>query len=358
MKAAVCRSFGAPLTIEEVTLAAPREDEIEVQVKACAICHSDIAYADGSWGGALPQVYGHEAAGVVTAVGSGTAGFAPGDRVCVTLLRSCGQCRACSRGYSSECAQPWDTSYSPIRGADGEHIVRGLKTGGFAERVVVNPSQCAKIPKGVGFDVASLVSCGVITGAGAVVNTAKVRPGDRVAVIGAGGVGLNTIQMAAISGAATIIAVDVLETKLEIARAFGATAGILAGPKANDAVRAATEGEGVDFAFVTVGAPGAFQDAPGMLAKGGAMVLVGMPPVGAECSYEPIDLADASLRFLGSSMGQTNVARDIPWLFELYLQGRLKLDELISKRWSLDQINTAMDDTRSGAARRNVIIFD
>ena len=306
----------------------------------------------------LPQVLGHEAAGIVTRIGEQVSEFAVGDRVCVTLLRSCGQCRSCNRGHKSECSQPWDTEYSPITDAQGDRIVRGLKTGGFAEAVVVNPSQCAKIPDGVEFDVASLVSCGVITGAGAVVNTAKVRPGDTVAVIGAGGVGLNTIQMAAISGASKVIAMDVLDEKLAVAREFGATDGVLVGPDAEAEVWRLTEGEGVDFAFVTVGAPKAFEDAPALLAKGGAMVLVGMPPVGAKVEYEPVDLADGSLRYLGSSMGQTDVARDVPWLFELYLQGRLKLDELISGRWTLDQINEAFDDTRSGSARRNVIVFD
>ena len=358
MKAAVCREFGAPLTIEDITLAAPNPEEISVEIRACAVCHSDIAYADGKWGGELPQVFGHEAAGIVTHVGAMAPGYAVGDRVCVTLLRSCGHCRSCRRGHTSECAQPWDKTYSPLTDKDGKRVVRGLKTGGFAEQVNVNPSQCAKIPEGVGFDVASLVSCGVITGAGAVVNTAVVRPGDFVAVIGAGGVGLNTIQMAAISGAAKVIALDVREDKLAVAKEFGATDGVLVGEGMAEAVKGLTDGLGVDSAFVTVGAPQAFQSAPDLLGKGGAMVIVGMPPVGATCDYEPVNMADGSYRFLGSSMGQTDVGRDIPWLFDLYLQGRLKLDELISGRWRLDQINEAFDDTRSGAARRNVILFD
>lgn len=358
MKAAVCRTHGAPLRIEDIAIADPLPDEVAVDLKACAICHSDIAFIDGNWGGELPQVMGHEASGVVTKVGANVVGLSVGDRVCVTLIRSCGSCRACSRGSRSECAQPWDKEYSPLSGSGGERIVRGLKTGGFAQKTVVNPSQCAKIPDGVGFDVASLVSCGVITGAGAVVNTAKVKPGDYVAVIGTGGVGLNTVQMATIAGAAKVIAVDVSAEKLDAAREFGATHSVEAGPSASDEVKALTGGLGVDFAFVTVGAPVAYESAPAYLTKGGAMVLVGMPPVGVELPYAPLDLADGSYRFLGSSMGQTDVGRDIPWLFELYQQGRLKLDELITGRWSLDQINDALDDTRSGQARRNVIVFD
>ena len=359
MKAAVARTHGAPLSIEDLTLAEPDADQIEVTMKAVAICHSDIAYIDGIWGGDLPAVFGHEAAGVVSKVGSNVREFQLGDHVCVTLIRSCGTCRACSRGYRSECAQPWDKTATPLSGPGGERIERGLKTGAFAERVVVDPSQCAMIPDGVAFDVASLVSCGVITGAGAVTNTASVRPGDRVAVIGAGGVGLNTIQAAAISGASTIIAVDVLEDKLEAAKEFGATHGFVAtSATVADDIKALTDGEGVDYAFVTVGAPRAFEQAPAWLAKGGAMVLVGMPPVDTVLGYKPVELADASTRFLGSSMGQTSVRRDIPWLFDLYQQGRLKLDELITRRWRFEEINEAIDDTKSGRARRNVIVFD
>ena len=358
MRAAICRRHGAPLSLEDVTLAAPRAGEIEVVMKAVAICHSDLSYISGDWGGDLPAVFGHEAAGVVQSIGEGVTEYQVGDAVCVTLLRSCGTCRACSRGYSSECAQPWDTSYSPLTDASGRRVERGMKCGAFAERVIVDPSQCARIPEGVAFDVASLMSCGVITGAGAVVNTAEVRPGDRVAVIGAGGVGLNTIQAAAISGASMIVAIDVLEEKLDASREFGATHGVLAGPDTTDAVLALTDGFGVDYVFVTVGVPAAFENAPDMVTKGGGMVIVGMPPVDAVVGYKPVDLADRSVRFLGSSMGQSNVARDIPWLFQLYAQGRLRLDELITGRWTFDQINEAIADTKSGRARRNVILFD
>ena len=211
LKAAICRAFGAPLTVEDVELADPGAGEIEVTMKAVAVCHSDLAYASGIWGGELPAVYGHEAAGVVTKVGSGAAEFKLGDKVCVTLIRSCGTCRACSRGHVSECAQPWETGNSPISGAGGEKILRAMNCGAFAERVVVDQSQCAALPEDMPFEAASLISCGVLTGAGAVVNTAKVQAGDRVAVIGAGGVGLNTIQAAALTGASTVIAVDLLE---------------------------------------------------------------------------------------------------------------------------------------------------
>lgn len=359
LKAAVCRTFGAPLTVEEVSLADPTEGELEVTVKAVAICHSDLAYASGIWGGDLPAVYGHEAAGLVSKIGTGVSSFKVGDPVCVTLIRSCGSCRACSRGQVSECAQPWDKSGSPISGDGGEHILRAMNCGAFAERVVIHQSQCAALPKGVPFDTAALISCGVLTGAGAVVNTANVQAGDRVAVIGVGGVGLNTIQAAALTGASTVIAIDLLEDKRAAALEFGATHALDGGASDLPAqVQALTDGLGVEFVFVTVGAASAYAGAPDLLTRGGAVVAVGMPAVGTEVPYSPVDMADRSIRLLGSSMGQSHVQRDIPWLVDLYKQGRLKLDELISGRWQLDQINEAFEDTRSGRARRNVILFD
>ncbi len=359
MKAAVCRGFGDPLVIEDVTLAAPGPDQIEVTMNAVAICHSDLSYAAGIWGGELPAVYGHEAAGVVTKVGENVSGIALGDHVCVTLIRSCGSCPSCARGARSECDQDWDKSQSPIASATGEKVVRAMNCGAFAERIVVDPSQCAVIPKTMPFDVASLISCGVITGIGAVVNTAKVGLGDTVVVMGAGGVGLNAIQGAALAGARKIIALDLHPEKLEAAKEFGATDGVLAdAPDVIEQVKALNNGRGVDYIFVTVGVTSAYAKSQAFLAKGGAVVLVGIPPSGAMVEYEPADVADGSYRYLGSSMGQTNVARDIPWIVDMYEQGRLKLDELITGRWKLDQINDAFADTKKGLARRNVIMFD
>ena len=361
MKAAVCREFGAPLTIETIDIADPGPDQVEVTMKAVAICHSDIHFAEGAWGGDLPAVYGHEAAGIVTKTGGAVTDLTVGDHVCVTLIRSCGDCPSCHKGARSECDQPWDKSIeaSPLSEPSGSKIVRAMNCGAFAEKVVVDPSQCVRIPKTLNFASASLVSCGVVTGVGAAINTAKVKPGDTVAVIGAGGVGLNAIQGAAIAGAKRVIAVDVLDDKLDAARAFGATHTVNA--KTDDlaaAVMAENDGRGVDYVLVTVGAPVAYASAPALLGKGGAMVIVGMPPVGTLLDYDPLNMADGSYRFLGSSMGQTTVRRDIPWLVSLYEQGRLKLDELVTGRWSLDQINEAFADTKAGHALRNVIEFD
>ncbi|MBX6321150.1 MAG: alcohol dehydrogenase catalytic domain-containing protein, partial [Rhodospirillaceae bacterium] len=224
MKAAVCRAFNAPLAIEEVEIARPGPGEIRVKVAACAICHSDIHYIEGAWGGDLPAVYGHEAAGVVESCGPGVTGFAPGDHVVVTLIRSCGRCHQCVRGQPVQCEAtfPLDEK-GPLSAPDGTPIVQGLRTGAFAEYVVVDASQAVAIPRDVPLDSASLIACGVITGVGAVVNTAAVPAGSSVVVVGAGGVGLNSVQAAALSGAALVIAVDLSDDKLHAAKAFGAT---------------------------------------------------------------------------------------------------------------------------------------
>ncbi len=358
MLAAVCRVFGAPLTIEEVALAPPGAGQVAVRLAACAICQSDIAYAEGAWGGALPAVYGHEAAGHVTAVGPGVTGFAPGDRVLVTLIRACGSCPACAGGAPTSCDHAWDTGESPITDATGAPVAQAMNTGAFAEAVVVDRSQIVALPDELPLDLACLLACGVITGVGAVLNTARMRPGARVAVIGAGGVGLNALQGAALGGAARIIAIDLSGERLAGALEFGATDGVIAGPEAVAQVRHLTGGRGVDHVFVATGAPAALAAAPAMLAAGGSLVVVGMPPSGVTVPYEPTMLAAMNQAILGSRMGQSVIARDIPWLIEQWRAGRLKLAELVSARYPLAEINAAIAATKAGAARRNVIVFE
>jgi len=357
IRAAVCRAFGAPLEIETLDLRAPVGREVEVALGAVAICHSDIMLADGSWGGTLPAVYGHEAAGRITALGPEVRGLALGDKVLVTLVRACGRCASCSGGHPVGCVGK-HAQESPLTDDSGGPVVHGLDTGGFAERALVDESQVAKIPEAVPMDAASLMSCGVITGVGAVVNDARLRPGEDAVVIGAGGVGLNAVQGARIAGARRVVAVDMNEGKLAAARDFGATHGVLAAP--GDPVAAVRDilGKGADAVFVTVGAAGAYAAAEAYLAPRGRLVAVGMTPGGTEATYQPADFAYAGHRILGSRMGDVVLSRDIPWLADLYLQGRLKLDELISARWPLEKINAAIADTRAGAARRNVIVFD
>ena len=357
IKAAVCHEFGKPLVIEDVRLRAPEMGEIEVTLDAVAICHSDISYAEGAWGGTLPAVYGHEAAGRVTSVGAGVNGLAEGDPVVVTLIRACGECASCGSGRPTGCDTPYDGDHGPLTTADGGVLHQAMACGAFAEKVVVHHSQVAKIPEDMAMDAACLLACGVITGIGSVVNAAKLRAGQDVVVIGAGGVGLNAIQGARIAGARRIVAVDMSEGKLEDAKAFGATDGVLATQEKPWRAAKKAMGRGADAVFVTVGAIPAYDQAPRYLAGGGRIIAVGMPHSGDMSSYEPVNLAAHGQGITGSLMGDVVVKRDIPWMIDLYSQGRLKLDELISNRWSFDQINEAIADTNTGSARRNVIML-
>jgi S-(hydroxymethyl)glutathione dehydrogenase / alcohol dehydrogenase len=359
VKAAVCREFGAPLAVEHVRLAPPGPGEVKVRVAACAVCHSDITYLEGGWGGAVPAVYGHEAAGVVLEAGPGVEEVVPGEHVVVTLIRSCGACHQCARGRQVLCEGRFRLDEEgPIRAADGSPIHQAMRTGAFAEQVTVHASQVVAIPKDVPLDSASLLACGVITGLGAVLNTAQVPAGADVVVVGTGGVGLNSVQGAALCGARTIVAVDLSDGKLAAARRFGATHAF--NPARDDvatAVRALTAGRGAEYVFVTVGAKPAIEQAFGLLARGGAVVVVGMPADGVTTAFDPGSLAAYGQRVLGSKMGSARIRVDVPMLVDLYRQGRLKLDELISGRYPLEEINEAVASARGGEALRNVVVF-
>jgi S-(hydroxymethyl)glutathione dehydrogenase/alcohol dehydrogenase len=359
MKAAVCRAFNEPLVIEELTLEAPEAGELVVDVKACAICHSDITYMDGGWGGALPALYGHEAAGVVSAVGPETPGVQVGDHVVVTLIRACGQCFYCSRGdrVMCEATLPLSTR-EPIKDASGAPVAQMMNVGSFAEQVLVHYSQIAVMPKDVSFSVASLLGCGVITGVGAAINTTTIKPGESVVVIGTGGVGLNCIQGAALSGANPLIAVDVNDAKLEASKEFGATHGI--NSKTQDVaaeVKALTNGRMADHVLVSVGVGPAIEQGIGLMGKGAETIIVGMPPSGVTTTFDPSWIAADSQRIVGSKMGSAQTPADIPQLVGLYRGGRLKLDELVTKEYPLEEINEAIAAVKRGEALRNVVVF-
>lgn len=359
VRAAVCREFGRPLVVEDLELADPGPGELLVDVAACAICHSDISYAEGAWGGELPAVYGHEASGVVEAVGAGVATVRPGDHVVVTLIRWCGQCHYCATGNQVLCEAVFPLDDRSPLSSRGSPVVQSMRSGAFAEKVVVHHSQVVAIPPDVAFDVASLLACGVITGYGAVVNTARVRSGQSVAVVGCGGVGLNAIQAAALAGADPIVAVDLSDSKLTAARLFGATHAVNSSRESvREVIQSLTDSRGVDYALVTVGAKAALDGAFGYIGKAGAVVIVGMPPSGVLGEYDPSSVAAWNQRILGSKMGETVIDRDIPRLVNLYRQGKLKLDELITGRYPLDQINQAIATVNRGEALRNVVIFD
>jgi Zn-dependent alcohol dehydrogenase len=359
MKAAVCYEFGQPLLVEEVVLDPPQVGEVMVKLAACAICHSDIHAMEGAWGGTLPAVYGHEAAGVVTAVGEGVTMTQPGDHVVVTLIRSCGRCYFCVQGQPYLCETQFALhKESRLHTPDGRALTQGIKVAGFAESVIVHESQVVPIPHEIPLESAALLACGVITGLGAVVNTARVPSGSSVVVIGAGGVGLNSIQGARLSGAQPIVAVDLLPNKLAAAQLFGATH--VLNPVEGDlktAVLALTHGRGADYVFVTVGSDMAIEQGTTLIRRGGTFVMVGMPPSGIKLKVEATDFAYDNQRILGSNMGSTRLQVDVPKLVELYQQGRLKLDELITARYRLEEINEAITAVNRGEALRNVIVY-
>lgn len=359
MKAAVCRAFGEPLVVEEIEIGPVGPGELGVEIAACAICQSDIHFLQGAWGGPLPAVYGHEAAGIVTEIGEGVEGFTVGDHVVVTLIRSCGTCVSCARDEPVLCEGTFGLDErSLLHAHDGTAIVQGLGTGAFAEQVVVDASQAVVVPDSIPLDVASLLACGVITGFGAVVNTAAVEPGSTVVVIGCGGVGLNAVQGAALAGAPTVVAVDPVEAKRDAAQAFGATNTIDPGTEdVVGAVKAVTGGRGADYVIVTVGARDVVERGIPLLRRGGTMVIVGMPASGVTATIDPGMIANDNHRIIGSKMGSARIAKDIPHLVKLYEDGRLKLDELISGRYPLSGINDAIAEVASGQAIRNVIVF-
>ncbi len=356
MKAAVCYAFNEPLSIEDVEIDPPQRGEVRVRLSATAICHSDIHYIRGERDAQPPLVVGHEAAGTVVEVGEGVNLARPGDEVIVSLLRSCGRCFFCLQGQPYHCEGSFAlSSESRLRNARGEPLGDGgLGVSAFAEEAIVDQSQVVAIPVGMPMDRAALLACGL----GAVVNTARIRPSSNVAVIGIGGVGLNAVQGAALAGAPRIIALDTRDSKLEAARTFGAThvLNVRRGDPVRE-VRALTEGRGADAVFVTAGSAGAAQQGLAMTRTAGTLVLVGLPAPGVTLPIVIRDIGWSGQRILGSCMGSTRLAVDVPWLGDLYRQGRLKLDELISGRYPLERINEAIEDVERGDALRNVIVF-
>jgi S-(hydroxymethyl)glutathione dehydrogenase / alcohol dehydrogenase len=359
IRAAVSRSFGRPLELESLELREPGPGEVQVQVAACAVCHSDITFISGAWGGELPAVYGHEAAGVVEAVGPAVVGVSVGDHVVVTLVRSCGRCARCLDGEPALCMSQDEFALSretPLQDAGGARVAQGLRTAAFAERVLVHESQVVPIPRDVPLESASLIGCGVVTGVGAVLNNARLQAGGTLGVIGTGGVGLNSVQGGVLAAARTIVAIDLQEEKLRAAREFGATDTVEAGREdLASAVGELTDGRGLDTVVVTAGSAPAVEQALTLIRDAGAVVLVGMP-AGATATIDPDTIADRGLRILGSKVGSVRPHVDIPALVALYRQGRLKLDELISARFPLAETNEAIALANGGAARRVVVV--
>ena len=361
VRAAVCREFGAPLALETLHLSPPEGREVRVRVLASSICHSDIIYLDGGWGGSLPAVFGHEVAGVVTDAGPAVPAnqIRPGDRVLVSLLRSCGRCESCETGIPSQCTAEFSIDTAPrLRDGRGRPVRAGLRVGGFAEGVVVDASQAVKLPADIADEAAALISCGVLTGFGAAINTARVQVGDAVAVVGCGGVGLNCVQGAALAGAFPLLAIDVSEDKLERARTFGATHTLDAGDAdLGERARALTDGRGFDVVMPATGQAKVIEDAFDLLAPNGSLVSVGLPPDGERVALDATELSDRNRRILGCKLGGARLRVDVPRLLRLYRSGRLMLDELISSRRPLTEINDSIDLARRSRDLRHVIVF-
>ncbi|WP_025776873.1 Zn-dependent alcohol dehydrogenase [Brevibacterium sp. VCM10] len=364
MKAAVMTEVGKPLEILDVDIDDPQSREVVVSVKASGLCHSDLHTLKTDFGWPVPLVLGHEAAGVVEEVGSLVTSVKVGDRVVGNLISSCGECSRCRQGYPTMCSNPdairRPAGDRPRYSMNGETVTQIGDIGGFAEKILVHERNVVKVDDAVPFDRAALLGCGVITGIGAVKNVAKVQLGDTVAVIGCGGVGLNTVQGAALAGARRIIAIDLQPTKLDLARRFGATDVINSGTEDDVVGRVreiASEG-GVDHAFEVIGLEATAQLAVELTRVGGGTYVIGKVKPGSGVQLSADDLLRGHKKLKGLFMGYTIADLDIPLYADLYQQGRLNLDDLVSETISLDQINEGYEKLESGEIARSVVVFD
>jgi S-(hydroxymethyl)glutathione dehydrogenase/alcohol dehydrogenase len=356
------RANNAPLEIEDVRIDGPGPGEVLVKTAASGICHSDLTVIEGGLPLPPPCVLGHEPAGVVEAVGQGVMGFSPGDHVIGCLTAWCGVCKFCTGGRPYLCPTQFDgrpPGATPrLTAANGDPLFQFANLSSFAERMLCPERSLVKIRNDMPLDRAALIGCGVTTGLGAVLNTVRVPAGANVVIVGCGGVGLAAVQGARIIGAGKIVAVDAQAWKLPLARTLGATDCVDA--KAGDPIAAVHEltGGGADFVFECIGLVPTVEQAVAMTGRGGTTVLVGVVPLGKVASFSPADLTLQEKRITGSYMGSNRFRFDMPKYVDFYLDGRLKLDEMISSRLGLDDVNAAFDRMRKGEAARQVIVFE
>ncbi|MGH2938185.1 MAG: Zn-dependent alcohol dehydrogenase [Solirubrobacterales bacterium] len=364
-RAAVLREIGRPLEIEELEIAEPGPGEVMVKLAAGGACHSDLHVLNGEWAEVRrPIVLGHEGAGRVEAVGPGVEKLTPGDRVLLSWLPSCGRCRYCMSARPQLCAAAPETVFenlardgtTRLRAGD-EGVYSMLTVGSMGEHTVVPESGAIPLEDSVPFDRAAVVGCAVTTGFGAAVKTARIGPGESAAVIGCGGVGLSVLQGCAAQSAEPLIAVDTNPDKLAVASRFGATHTIDASREDPVAAVLSLTG-GVDFAFEAIGLKATIEQALGMLAPGGATVLVGMPPDGVKVEIDPNLMAGFEHRVLGCNYGSCNPAIDFPRILALYRRGRVDLDSMITRRISLEQVNEAFEEMAAGQGIRSVVIHE
>ncbi|AXB80382.1 alcohol dehydrogenase (plasmid) [Novosphingobium sp. P6W] len=361
MKAAVLNANEGRFDIEDVRIDVPKGREVLVDVKACGLCHSDLHLAEANFGTPLPAVLGHELAGVVKQVGPDVRELKVGDHVVGSLVQFCGHCVSCLSGRTYQCENPNETMRAAEHGhrltrtSDGQPVYTGWGTAAFAEQTLVHENQLVKVPDAVPFPQASILGCGVITGAGAAINTADLKPGETAVVIGVGGVGLNVIAGAKLAGADRIIAIDTQPQKEELARKFGATDFINA--MEGDAVAAvkAILPRGVDHAFEVIGLTPTTEQAIQMVRSGGSVYLIGLHRPGQTFSLAGLDVIVRQIDLKGVFMGSSNIKRDIPMFADLYLQGRFNLDDLVAREVNISEINEAYEDLKHGAIARSVI---
>jgi S-(hydroxymethyl)glutathione dehydrogenase/alcohol dehydrogenase len=362
MRAAVLRESPGKLEIEELTLDAPLPHEIRIRTSHSGLCHSDLHVIDGHFPSELPIVLGHEAAGIVEEVGEAVTYVAPGDHVITCLSSFCGECSYCLSGRAHLCSGRValrNRVRPALTDANGEAVAQLVGLGGFASEMVVHEHAVAKIRTDMPLDIASLLGCGVTTGMGAALRTAKIEPGSSAVVLGCGGIGLAAVQGAHIAGASPLIAVDIADDKLERAKRLGATHTVNAKEQdAVEAVRALTGGLGVNYSFEAIGSKQTAEQAFAMLAPGGVATVIGMIPFGVNVEVPAVELYMQEKKLQGSNMGSNRFRSDMPWFCDLYLEGRLKLDELLTAHRPLDEINEGYDDMRNGKGLRTVISFD
>ena len=363
-KAVVCRELNKPVVVEEISVDPPRRGEVTIKVAACGVCHSDLSATNGTIALPPPLVLGHEGAGEVLEVGEGVSGLAAGDHVISSFIYMCGKCRFCAAGRPVLCLEQGKALTTPLEGTprvkdrDGRPLGIFSGCGVMAEYATLSAENLIRIDPKIPLDRAALVGCAVTTGVGAVFNTARVEPGSAVAVFGCGGVGLNVIQGAAIAGAERIVAIDAVEAKLDMAKKFGATDVLLAkqGEDLGKALKKLTGG-GPDYAFECVGSAALAEAAYRAIRRGGKAVVVGVARPTDAASFKPMTMVFEEKTLQGSYFGSCVPRVDFPRLLGLYSSGRLKLDELITRRYRVEEAPQAFADLESGKNARGVIVF-
>jgi len=361
MKAAIFKGPNQPLSIEQVDIDDPKEREVLVRTVASGVCHSDLHFVDGYYMWPTPAILGHEAAGVVEKVGSQVSYLKPGDHVIACLSVFCGYCEECMSGHPNLCSNRAATQRAagdkPRLAQKGTLVNQFAELSGYAEKMLVHENALVKIDDDVPLDRAALVGCGVMTGVGAALNTAKVAPGSSVAVFGAGGVGLAVIQGARVAGARMIIAVDMFPSKLELAKKLGATHAVNAKDKNPvDEIRNLTGG-GADYSFEAIGLKVAAEQAYECIAPGGVATIVGMVPLGQKVEVDGFSLLFEK-RIQGCFMGSNRFRIDMPRIIDLYRQGRINLDDMVSRRGKLEDVNEAFRAMKAGEVARTVLMFE